>query len=350
MKGNEGLFAPINNLTYAEAITVMARISGMKNTETTSARRTPYLEYIKRINILQGTNINESTMETKITRGELIVLLYRVAIKYQQSGGNLSSLGEEKSTVLPSDNNSSNSLVSIGAGVIDTPKFTTALLWMYHSDMTMYWKASDYDPFNITTRAQAAKLLSIYNKKFIPATGTTLETCIYMDIKTTFNPNYAIIKSDFVGAILNMVGEKPTTGETVASKALQLEIISKADLNTFDKPITRYEVALLLSNLHLKTAFINNLKDITTNYNVIAPIAKDATVYPEGQQKVFIDVHSIDSKEFNNGFINLFGKSYKIKKKEVINYLPTSYSRYGEISDITNDSQIGSISMAIGQK
>jgi hypothetical protein len=40
---------------------------------------------------------------------------------------------------------------------------------MYHSDMTVYWKASDYDPFNITTREQAAKLLSIYNKKFIPS-------------------------------------------------------------------------------------------------------------------------------------------------------------------------------------
>lgn len=370
MKGHEGLFSPFANLTYAEAITVIARMANIKNTETTSARRTPYLTYIKNINILSKTNINENTMETKITRWEIIVLLYRIALKYQQSGWNLNSLWEGNTTLLPSDSNSSNSLVSIGAGVIDTPKFTTALLWMYNADMTMYWKASDYDPFNITTRAQTAKLLSIYNKKFIPATGSVIDTCTYTDIEssslkeyindacqqgifkntTTFNPNDAILKSEFVTAILNMLKEQPNVGDTIASKALELEIISKADLTTFDKPITRYEVALLLSNLHLKTEFIKNLKETTSNYNVIAPISKDTTVYPDGQQKVFIDVHSIDSKEFNNGFISILGNSYKIKKKEVINYLPTSYSRYGEISDITNDSQIGSISLAIGQK
>jgi hypothetical protein len=36
---------------------------------------------------------------------------------------------------------------------------------MYHSDMTIFWKASDYDPFNVLTREQAAKFLSIYSKK-----------------------------------------------------------------------------------------------------------------------------------------------------------------------------------------
>jgi hypothetical protein len=375
MKGNKWLFTPTNNLSYAEAITVIARIADIENTTTQYARRTPYLTYVKNLGILKGTNINESTMENKITRWELIVLLYRLSVVYENNGGNLSDIANTTITTpsieLPSDTNSSNSLVSIGAWVIDTPKFTTALLWMYHSNMTVYWKASDYDPFNILTREQAAKLLSIYNKKFKNNTGTvTSVSCNYTDIKdswlqdyiidacqkwifknsSTFNPSNAIIKSEFVTAILNMLHEKPWSGQNIPAKALELEIISKADLNTFDKPITRYEVALLLSNLHLQTEFINNLKDIAVTYNVIAPIEKDTTVYPAWQQKVFIDINSIDSKEFNNGFINLFGKSYKITKKEIINYLPTSYSRYGEITDITNDNEIGNISMAIGQK
>jgi hypothetical protein len=56
----------------------------------------------------------------------------------------------------------------------------------------------------------------------------------------------------------------------------------------------------MLSNLHLKSEFIKNLKDTSVNYNVISPIDKDTAVYPAGQQKVFIDINSIDSKEFNN--------------------------------------------------
>ena len=372
MKGNKWLFSPNNNLTYAEAITVIARIAGIQNTTTAYARRTPYLKYVKNLWILKNTNINESTMENKITRWELIVLLYRLSIVYNNNWWNLYDLGtttpNTDTVPLPSDTNSSNSLVSIWAGVIDTPKFTTALLRMYHSDMTVFWKASDYDPFNVTTREQAAKLLSIYSKKIEWLSGTV--ACNYTDIKssglqdyildackkwifkntTTFNPNNAIIKSEFVTAILNMSQEKPGSGQTVSTKALDLEIISKADLNTFDKPITRYEVALMLSNLHLKSEFIKNLKNTGVSYNVIAPIDKDTTIYPSGQQKVFIDINSIDSKEFNNGFINLFGKTYKITKKEIINYFPTSYSRYWEITDLANDNEIGSISMAIGQK
>ena len=334
MKWNNSLFSPTKNLTYAEAITVIARIAWIKNTNTKYAWRTPYLSYVKNLWILKNTNINENTMENKITRWELIVLLYRLSITYNENWGNLYDLWTKEldSINLPSDNNSSNSLVSIGAGVIDTPKFTTALLRMYHSNMTVYWKASDYDPFNVTTREQAAKLLSIYSKKIENTNINNNITCNYTDTKSsslenyiidackkwifrntnTFNPSNAIIKSEFVTAILNMLQEKPWTWETISSKALELEIISKADLNTFDKPITRYEVALMLSNLHLKSEFIKNLKDTSITYNVISPIDKDTTTYPAWQQKVFIDINSIDSKEFNNWFINLFGKTYKI--------------------------------------
>ena len=77
-----------------------------------------------------------------------------------------------------------------------------------------------------------------------------------------------------------MLREKPLSGQTLSNKALELELISKADLATFDKPITRYEVALMLSNLHLKSEFINNLKDTSVNYNVISPIDKDTAIYP----------------------------------------------------------------------
>lgn len=147
-----------------------------------------------------------------------------------------------------------------------------------------------------------------------------------------------------------MLHEKPATGQTLSNKAIDMELINKADIATFDKPITRYEVALMLSTLHIKTQFIANLNNTTINYNVIAPIDKDTTTYTAGQQKVFIDINSIDSKEFNNGYINIFNKNYKIVKKEIINYFPTSYTRYGEILDVSNDNEIGSISMAISQK
>jgi len=135
----------------------------------------------------------------------------------------------------------------------------------------------------------------------------------------------------------------------VIEKALEAELITASDLTTFDKPITRYEVAIMLHTLYLKNTFINNLNDNNSIYYVISPTS-DQSTGTTTTQKSFIDITTIDSKDFNNGYISIFNKVYKINKKETINYFPTSYSRYGTISDINTDNVIGTITLAIGQK
>lgn len=310
--------------------------------------------------------MDESNMEKKITRWETIILLYRLAEVAQSNGGDFSNIDSSTTTI----DNSNSSSVSIGAGIIDAPKFTTALLWMYHNELTIYWRASDFDPFNILTREQAAKILSIYDSKF---TKTTRKwTCSFSDTTNSslqayitdlcgkwvfngnklFRPTQSITKSEFVEALLLLID--PTisswaTTQQIINKAIEHELITQTDTKTFDKPITRYEVALMLSDFHFRSAFIENLKSNTSSYNVISPANNDSTTYPAWQQKVFIDINSIDAKEFNNGYITIFGKSYKITKKEILHYFPTSYTWFGEISDVNNDTVIGNISMAIGQ-
>ncbi len=366
MKWNEWEFSPFRQLSYAETITIIARLTWIKNTTSTSAWRTPYLNHVKKLWILKWMNMDESNMEKKITRWETITLLYRLAQVAQANWGDFSNIDSATTTI----DNSNSSSVSIGAGIIDAPKFTTALLWMYHNEMTIYWRASDFDPFNILTREQAAKILSIYDSKF---TKTTRKwTCSFSDTANSslqayitdlcqkwlfnnnklFRPTQSITKSEFVEALLLLIDPTISSGATsqqIISKAIEHELITQTDTKTFDKPITRYEVALMLSDYHFRSAFIENLKDNTNSYNVISPASNDNTTYPAGQQKVFIDINSIDAKEFNNGYITIFGKSYKITKKEILHYFPTSYTWFGEISDVNNDTVIGNISMAIGQ-
>lgn len=367
MKGDKGNFFPFRKLNNAEAITVIARIAGIKDTTTSSARWTPYLDYVKKLWILNGTDIHEGTMEKTITRWELIILLHRLGKVYDKYYGDFSQAINNPAN-LPTG--TSNSSVSIGAGIVDTPRFTNALLWMYNNDMTMFWKASDYDPYNVLTKEQAAKILSTYRKKFITTAKTTV-TCKYTDITTsnlkiyiedvcnywifpnttTFDPGYNITKVEFVRAILAMqwLSTADSTTQTVIEKALEAELITASDLTTFDKPITRYEVAIMLHTLYLKNTFINNLNDNNSIYYVISPTS-DQSTGTTTTQKSFIDITTIDSKDFNNGYISIFNKVYKINKKETINYFPTSYSRYGTISDINTDNVIGTITLAIGQK
>jgi hypothetical protein len=81
-----------------------------------------------------------------------------------------------------------------------------------------------------------------------------------------------------------MLNQYPTSitsnrSQDIFKKALSLEIISRADESTFDKPITRYEVALLLSKLYLKNEFSKSLSDSNATYNIISAIDNDQTIY-----------------------------------------------------------------------
>ncbi len=373
MQGDKGEFFPFRKLKNAEALTVLARITGIKDSTSSSARWTPYLEYVKKLHILDETQIDETTMETTITRGELIILLYRLGKIYDKYYGDFSLAINDPSN-LPIGN--SDSSVSIGAGIIDTPRFTNALLWMYANKMTKFWKPAEYNPYELITKEQAAKLLSIYHTSFL-ATWASTVICNYTDIDSSdlrsyiedvcrygifpnisvFNPKDSVNKESFVKGILIMqwILTQQASNKTVIEKALENWLISANDLSTFDKPITRYEAAIMLHALYLKQTFINNLNSNNSIYYVISKSTSQYWTWSDSstsgnEQYSFIDITTIDWKDFNNGYINLFGNVYKINKKEITSYFPTSYSWYGSITDINTDRVLWSINLAIGQR
>lgn len=150
-----------------------------------------------------------------------------------------------------------------------------------------------------------------------------------------------------------MINEYPTESwnrqNNVYKKALTLEIIEKADLATFEKPLTRYEAALLFHKLYLKEQFKNNLLNANSDYTVISSVDQGDRNNSE-KQKIFIDINSIDNKDFTNWFVKLLWQNYKLTKKQVTQYFPTSYVRYGDLIDVVEDTAVGNISISIGQQ
>lgn len=367
MQGSKGNFLPLQKITHAEGITVISRIAGYTESIITSPRRTPYLQLVKSLWILKNTNTHEMTMDKPISRWELIILLYKLS-KQKDSDNNYSSTSTGWS--IPSN-------VSIGVGISDDPEFMRALLRMNKASMTKYYKANDYGPFNTLTRGQAAQFLTLYDQKFDNHDTIYKGNCIFEDTESSnfitsisyicnhnilkgngenFRPNDAILKSEFIAGILNMIEEdwlstwSNNRANDVYNKALSLELIGRSDESTFTKPVTRYEVALILSKMHLKDQFAKALASSTSTATIISPLEQDETVYTANQEKVFIDINSIDSREFTNWFVTLFGTTYKLVKKQTTQYFPTSYVWYGELLDATDDTRVGSLSMSIGQK
>gem|GEM_PF-6665545 len=52
--------------------------------------------------------------------------------------------------------------------------------------------------------------------------------------------------------------------------------------------------------MHLKDQFAKALASSTSTATIISPLEQDETVYTANQEKVFIDINSIDSREFTN--------------------------------------------------
>gem|GEM_PF-5672941 len=103
-----------------------------------------------------------------------------------------------------------------------------ALLRMNKASMTKYYKANDYGPFNTLTRGQAAQFLTLYDQKFDNHDTIYKGNCIFEDTESSnfitsisyicnhnilkgngenFRPNDAILKSEFIAGILNMIEE-----------------------------------------------------------------------------------------------------------------------------------------------
>lgn len=67
MKGHNGEFFPFRKLTKAEALTVLARITGIQDSTSLSAWWTPYLTHMRKFGIL-SKDYNETTMDHVISR------------------------------------------------------------------------------------------------------------------------------------------------------------------------------------------------------------------------------------------------------------------------------------------
>lgn len=364
MRGNGISFKPLSLLTYAESITILSKIAGYRSTSVTNPRWQQYYNFVSPLSLLPST-FSLNTIDSNITRGDMILMLYRLSKK--------GTIWQSSST--PS-NSSSNSPVSLGAGISDDPEFTVALLWMNNIGMTKFWKASDYNPLTALTREQWAQFFSLYDQKF-NTNNDTSSGCKLNDISDSnfqtaiqyvckkwilnwgnnlFRPTETMTKVEFVAWMLNMLRESYTSNtgswqSNAYKKALSLELINRSDEATFDKPITRYEAAILFHKLYLKNEFKKSLSNADASYTVISPIENEsATGTSSNQQKVVIDINSIDNKDFTNGFVELFWQNYKLTKRQVTQYFPTSYVWYGDLIDVSDDKVLGNISMSIGQQ
>ena len=170
-----------------------------------------------------------------------------------------------------------------------------------------------------------------------------------------FSPKTTITKAQFITAMMRLFAGK-SLDETVNPRrtnyfqtAQDMGIVGPADLITFENNITRYEVALFLYRFNVKYQMINNLNDDKLENQIISSVAGSISTGNSGlyQGNVYIDMNLLQNGNFEIGYINTFGTTYKIVKSTTEKYFSNNFVRYGDVFDIANDEKQGTINFIV---
>lgn len=179
-------------------------------------------------------------------------------------------------------------------------EYEQALAWMFANGLTKYSDAEEYRPNDYLTREESAKIIwQLYATLGYDQTPTHITSCAFLDessfdksltpfIKNVcarglfkwyqgnYMPTQALTKPQTMAVLMRMFEWKasdetktPRWGEYYL-KGQAIWVINWWDVNTYDRPITRKEVALyvfrlknIVVNEKLKTMSLNAIANIT---------------------------------------------------------------------------------------
>ncbi len=170
-----------------------------------------------------------------------------------------------------------------------------------------------------------------------------------------FNPKNMMYKSEFIAAIIRLF-EGKKLDETVSPRwknyfqtAEDLGMVSPADLITFENPITRYEVALFLYRFKVKYQMLQSINTSKVQNEIISTvpgsISTGLNTLPQGN--IYVDMNLLQNGNFDVGYLEVFGTSYKVVKSTTEKYFSDNFVRYGDIYSLDTDEKIGTASFVV---
>ena len=408
-KWANGQFLPHKTLSKAESLTVLMRIfEGNSSSENFTPRWTMYFVKAKAIGLTKEGNVN--SLDRATSREELALLIYRfknlILNKDQNSSAKsqLNNVNQNPTSFLQNyltgstntgsttdkNSTSTNPLLNLLSGgnesssslsILNNPEITEAMHRMKEAWLTNASDINTYKPFEYLTREQTAKMLVQFAKieNFKSLSGAALN-CNFKDVNyangglaTTiqqacqmglmqgnnglFSPGQTLAKSEFITLLIRLAeGKKLDESQNpwwknYFIKARELGLINNDDALAIQSPITRYETALIFYRFWIKQKILSNLNTSQLKNELISTVkgADGEFLNTSGNYSVSIDANLLKNQFFQEGFAELLGQRYKLKKTNITTFdiANESFVRYGDLFSISNDNKIGNINIIV---
>lgn len=395
-KGSQGMFAPSRTLTKAELSAALIRMfsDGQLN-ENVTPWWSNYFFKAQELGMTKETNMNN--FQNPVSRYELALVLYRFKKIYADeepvtplvpltgsttTGTIVTNTGiiittgsvivTGSSTVTSGD--SVLNLIGEGSNASDTIEFQESVRWMYDNGLTKYSGTNSFGAFDALTREQAAKMLVQYRSIMFPnKTVVTPPNCTFQDLKNGdatlsgrivqscklnilkggdgfFAPTKSLTRAEAIAVLLRMFDESQDESmiprwTNYFIRANQLGLINEATDVNFSKPITRYEMAILMYRLKVKNDLVNGLNSDLMQNKLISMVSESNNlIVNTGSQSrgyILMNAYLLSDQNSDYFLVDVFGTTYRLAKNTIRKYYDKQYVWYGDIYSLDGTTKVG---------
>lgn len=387
MVWKDGVFRPNDEISRSEFTTALVRmISGKKLDETTTPWWLAY--YVQARDRWLTKEQNANAYDGDLTRYAAALLLYRWVgiVKNTTETPVVQTPTTTWSTTELTTSTTGTTTVTTGAmpdipmvtSLTSDPALQEAIYWLHDIGVTRYTDINDYRPFDPISRQEAAKMYVTFRYALgIQTTASVAEAqCQFTDLINAdqtlvpyiqqacsigilkwssglFLPFDNLTRAQAITILLRITdGYQDESGaiwwQKYYDRAVQLGMISPMSAENFQKPISRYEIAMLLYKSKVQRDIVLNLNnDFETNKFIftISPTGVSTTGNLTGL--VSINTHLLESNPNGTYVVDLFGMQYKIVKTVTQKYLNNDFVWYGKMLLLDETKEIGTVALTI---
>lgn len=370
LKWSSGAFRPTAKISKPEFVTALVRmIEWAQRDETWNPRWSQYYQQAKTRWLTKELNAN--AFDTPANRYEAALFMYRSLAVLRQSNiptTPVTTWTTSTGTETPVDTTPTNPVTPS----ISDPTLQESIYWMHDNGMTRFSSVEQYRPFDTLQRQEAAKIFTLFRNTILEWTpDDNGASCAFDDLNIAdqtlvsyikqacklqilkwsnnlFNPEWLLTKPQAIAILIRML-EWPQS-ETGANrwqiyydKAVTMWMIEASQVENFDKPISRYEIAKILYNSKVKYALIKNLNNNYETNKLIYPVPNTLETGAntwEIKWLVSINTQILSRTDIDTYIIDLFWNQYKLERQATQKYLNSDYVWYGKIITIDETQDI----------
>lgn len=391
MVGKDGIFRPNDQISKAEFTVALVRmILGERLDESTTPWWLAYYTHARDLWLTKEQNAN--AFDWKISRYEAALLLYRSVNKVNSWSISLTPSGVTWNVAtgssLETGSNSSGSLVTSGliadvplvSSLTSDPALQEAIYRLHDIWVTKYTDINDFRPFDSIQRQEAAKMYLTFRYAIgsqIVSPNATTGGCEFTDLGSAdqtlvpyinqacavgilkwangvYQPFNELTRAQAISILLRITdGYQDESGsvwwQKYYDRALQLGMISPSSPENFEKPITRYEVAVLLYKSKIQKDILSNLNNNFEKNKFIFTMSSTGALATTGNLTglASINTYLLESNPNGTYVVDLFWTQYKILKTVTQKYLETDYVWYGKMLLLDETKEIWTVALTL---